>query len=259
VNAISSSRSGDIAWIVLDRQSRRNALRSADLEQLAGTMRGLSVDRSVRVVCITGAGGHFSGGADIEELQRLSSASSARANATLGQAACDAIEQSPVPVIAAIEGYCVGGGLEIAMACDFRLADAQARFGQVELGIGSIAAWGGIRRLPRLVGVPWAKRMVYTAQHLDANQALAVGLVDEVVQGTTVQAAAEALAAELARSPREAVAASKRALDQSVDVPLYAGLQQDRETFAALVAGQEFQEGVAAFLSRSSHRRQAVG
>lgn len=258
MSAIQSSRKANIAWIVLDRPSRRNALRSADLEQLATTMRAFSADRSVRVVCIRGTGGHFSAGADIEELHRMDSPSAARANALTGQAACDAIEQSPVPVIAAIEGFCVGGGLEIAMSCDFRLADPQARFGQVELGIGSIAAWGGIRRLPRLIGVPRAKRLIYTAQHVDARQALSIGLVDEVVDGLPVHAAAEELAAELARSPREAMAASKRALDQSVDVPLYAGLQQDRETFAALVAGHDFQEGVNAFLSRSAHRRQTV-
>lgn len=254
MSAIRTERSSAVAWIVLDRPERRNALRESDLIDLATGVRTLAADPEVRVICVRGQGGHFSAGADIDELARLRSPAAARAHAVLGQSACDALEQSPVPVIAAIEGYCVGGGLEIAMSCDFRLAAAGATFGQVELGIGSIAAWGGIRRLPRLVGVPQAKRLVYTGQHIDSVHAASLGLIDEVVEGDQVHEAAERLASQLCDAPRHAVAASKRALDQAVDVPLYAGLQQDRETFAQLVGGEEFQAGVEAFLARSVTR-----
>lgn len=251
MTVIQTHRDQAVGWIVLDRPERRNALRGTDLADLATAVRALAADPAVRVLCLRGAGSHFAAGADVDELQSLTSPTAARAHALLGQTACDALEQAPVPVIAAIEGYCVGGGLELAMSCDFRLAAAGSVLGQVELGIGSIAAWGGMRRLPRLVGVPEAKRLVYTGRHVDAAYAASVGLVDEVVPDGGAQAAAGLLAAELADRPREAMAASKRALDQSVDVPLYAGLQQDREMFAALVAGAEFQDGVAAFLARS--------
>lgn len=256
MSVVSTQRTAAVAWVVLDRQDRRNALSEADLVDLASCVRTLAADPDVRAICLRGLGGHFSAGADVDELQRLRSPAAARAHALLGQSACDALEQSPVPVIAAIEGYCVGGGLEIAMSCDFRLAAPGAIFGQVELGIGSIAAWGGIRRLPRLVGVPQAKRLVYTGEHIAAARAAAIGLVDEVVEDEQVHVAAERLATQLCQAPRNALAASKRALDQAVDVPLYAGLQQDRETFAALVGDEEFQSGVQAFLARSARRRQ---
>jgi len=259
MTAIKTYRNETIAWVILDRPARRNALRGSDLAHLATTVRELSADPTVRAICVGGAGGHFASGADIDELQLLQSSAAARAHALLGQSACDALEQAPVPVVAAIEGCCVGGGLEIAMSCDFRLAGPQSTFGQVELRIGSVAAWGGIRRLPRLVGVPQAKRLVYTGQHIDADRAASIGLIDEVVAEGDVQDAAGRLATQLSQGPREALAASKRALDHAVDVPLYAGLQQDRETFAALVGGSEFQTGVAKFLARSTRHREALG
>jgi enoyl-CoA hydratase len=145
----------------------------------------------------------------------------------------------------------VGGGLELAMSCDIRLAALDARFGQVELGIGSIAAWGGIRRLPRLVGVALAKDLVFSARHMDAGEALRAGLVSEVVEGAALVEAAEQRTEPLREAPRLALAASKRALDHWVDVPLAAGLEDDRETFARLVEGGEFRSGVRRFLARS--------
>ncbi len=241
-------------WVVLDAPDRRNALDAAALRALAETIHGLAADPEVRVIGLRGAGDHFCAGADIDELKELRDASAARDHARVGQAACDALEQAPVPIVAAVRGYCVGGGLELAMACDLRIAAPDARFGQVELGIGSIAAWGGIRRLPRLVGVAAAKDLVFSARHVDAEEARARGLVDDVVEsadtGDLVRAV-EQRTEHLRSAPRLALAASKRALDHWADVPLAAGLQDDRETFARLVDGEEFRDGVARFLARS--------
>lgn len=238
-------------WVVLDAPEKRNALDSQALHTLAETVHRLAAEPEVAVIGLRAEGDHFCAGADIDELSGLDSPASAREHARLGQAACNALEQSPVPVFAVIQGYCVGGGLELAMSCDIRLASADARFGQVELGIGSIAAWGGIRRLPRLVGVAVAKDMVFSARHLDAAEAHARGLISDVVQDGDLVTAAQQRTEHLLDAPRMALAASKRALDHWVDVPLAAGLEDDRETFARLMAGEEFQEGVRRFLARS--------
>jgi enoyl-CoA hydratase len=237
-------------WVVLDAPERRNALDSEALRALAETVHRLAADPKVALVGLRAEGDHFCAGADIDELRRLDSAAAAREHARLGQAACNALEQAPVPVVAAIQGYCVGGGLELAMSCDIRLATPEARFGQVELAIGSIAAWGGIRRLPRLVGAAVAKDLVFSARHIDAAEAVARGLISDVVDGDLLKAA-EQRTEHLLSAPRLALAASKRALDHWVDVPLAAGLEDDRETFARLMEGEEFQGGVRRFLARS--------
>ena len=238
-------------WVVLDAPERRNALDSEALRTLAETVHSLAADPDVSIIGLRAEGEHFCAGADIDELRVLDSAAAAREHARLGQAACNALEQAPVPVVAAIQGYCVGGGLELAMSCDIRLATPDARFGQVELGIGSIAAWGGIRRLPRLVGVAAAKDLVFSARHVDVVQARAWGLVNEVVDSADLVNAAEQRTEHLLAAPRLALAASKRALDHWADVPLAAGLEDDRETFARFMEGDEFQKGVARFLARS--------
>lgn len=240
-----------IVWVVLNAPEKRNALDSEALRTLAETVHGLAADPEVSIIGLRAEGEHFCAGADIDELRSLDSPAAAREHARLGQAACNALEQAPVPVVAAIQGYCVGGGLELAMSCDIRLATPDARFGQVELGIGSIAAWGGIRRLPRLVGVAAAKDLVFSARHVDAEQARAWGLVNDVVEDGNLVKAAEQRTAHLLAAPRLALAASKRALDHWADVPLAAGLEDDRETFAHLMNGDEFQQGVARFLARS--------
>lgn len=196
-----------------------------------------------------GAGEHFCAGADIGELSGLDSPSAAGEHACLGQAACNALEQAPVPIVAAIQGFCGGGGLDLAMSCNPGQPRQTRGLAKVELGIGSIAAWGGIRRLPRLVGVAAAKDLVFSARHLDAEEAVARGLVSDVVTDGDLVEAARRRTEHLLTAPRLALAASKRALDHWVDVPLAAGLEDDRETFARLVEGDELQAGPA--LSRA--------
>lgn len=239
--------SAPFVWVVLSGIDRRNALDSTGLRALADTATALAADPQVRAIGLRGEGEHFCAGADITELGTLDSPSAARDHARLGQAACNALEQVPVPVLAAVRGYCVGGGLELAMACDLRLSHPQARFGQVELGIGSIAAWGGIRRLPRLIGPAAAKDLVFSGRHVAAAEARSLGLVTDVVADGDVEAAAQRVADRLGDAPPLALAASKRAIDHWADVPLGAGLEDDRETFARLVQGEEFRAGVDRF------------
>ena len=247
-DVIAVSRSGATATVTLHRPARRNALRTQDLELLATTVRELGDDPDIHVIVLQGSAEAFSAGADISELAALTSGDAARAHARAGQAACDALERTPVVVIAAIDGWCVGGGLELALSCDVRLANSRARFGQVELGIASIAAWGGVRRLPRIVGIARAKELVFTAAHIDAERALHIGLV------TAVSDDLDALVAEycdrLVKHAPQALATAKRALDHAFDVPLKAGLEADLETFALLSQGDEFRAGVARFLAR---------
>ncbi|MPZ60533.1 MAG: hypothetical protein GEU93_04390 [Propionibacteriales bacterium] len=238
-------------WVVLDAPAKRNALDTEALRGLAETVHRLAADPEVAVIGLRAEGDHFCAGADIDELRALGSSATAREHARIGQAACNALEQAPVPVVAAIQGYCVGGGLELAMSADIRIATPDARFGQVELGIGSIAAWGGMRRLPRLVGVAVAKDLVFSARHIDAVEARVRGLINDVVEDGDLVTAIEQRTEHLLTAPRLALAASKRALDHWADVPLAAGLEDDRETFAWLMEGDEFQDGVSRFLARS--------
>lgn len=252
LSGITQKTHGSTLILTLSQPDRRNAMSIVDLIELRSVIMAAGETSGVRCIVVTGAGGHFSAGADIRELQDLTTPERARHHASIAQAACDSMEQCPVPIIAAIEGFCVGGGVEIAISCDLRMADPSARFGQVELGIGSIAAWGGIRRLPRLIGVPQAKRLVYTYEHINADEALRIGLIEKISPPGEVLNEALAWAERIGQAPKNAIAWSKRALDQSVDVPLYAGLQADREVFAALVGGEEFQSGVSDFLNKKS-------
>lgn len=247
---IAITRSGATATVTLHRPARRNALRTQDLDLLAATVRELGDDPAVSVLVLRGSEGVFSAGADITELSALTSGDAARAHARAGQAACDALERTPVVVIAAIDGWCVGGGLELALACDLRLASETARFGQVELGIASIAAWGGVRRLPRIIGIARAKELVFTAGHIDANRAEHIGLITAVASDTDLDTLVDRYCAQLVQHAPQALATAKRALDHAFDVPLKAGLEADLETFALLSQGDEFRDGVARFLAR---------
>lgn len=247
---IAVTRSGATATVSIHRPARRNALRTKDLRLLATTVRDLGDDPEISVIVLRGSQGVFSAGADITELSALNAPDAAREHARAGQAACDALERTPVVVIAAIDGWCVGGGLELALSCDLRLAASTARFGQVELEIASIAAWGGVRRLPRIVGIARAKELVFTAEHIDAARAEQIGLVTAVATETDLDTLLDDYCARLVKHAPTALATAKRALDHAFDVPLKAGLEADIETFALLSQGAEFQAGVARFLTR---------
>jgi enoyl-CoA hydratase len=209
-NVLIRERRDDIEIVTIDRPEKRNALNLQIVEALHRALDELHGDRDLRAVVITGAGDHFVAGADIAQLrERRSPEALESINGTLFRK----VEDLPVPVIAAIKGYAVGGGCELAMACDLRVAGKSARLGQPEVGLGIIPGAGGTHRLPRLVGLGRAKELIYTGRLLDAEEAMTMGLVNRVVEDDVVLEEALALAAVIARQGAMAIRLAKLALN----------------------------------------------
>lgn len=241
---------GGIARLTLDRPERMNAINAQMKAELAQALDRIEAERA-RCVLLTGAGRAFCAGADIKERagQEPSPAeflaAQRRTHALFGRlAALDA------PVIAALNGVALGGGLEIALCADLRLAATGARLGLTEVALGVIPAGGGTQRLPRLVGPGVAKRMVLTGQVLDAAAALAIGLVDEVTEPEALLPRAEALAAAIAAQPPLAAQAAKRVMDLGLDTDLATGLEAELHAAAILFATEDRREGMRAFVEK---------
>jgi enoyl-CoA hydratase len=190
----------------------------------------------------------FAAGADIKAMVDYGPEEVASDVGALEQA-CRDVEAIPRITIAAINGYALGGGLELALSCDFRFAAEDARLGLPEVGLGIIPGSGGTQRLPRVVGLPRARDLVYTGRQVDAAEALEIGLIDEVADGSDVYALAMERAATFARGPTAAYASAKRALAAS-DRPLADGLEVERDRFAPLFATRDQKEGMRAFLDK---------
>ena len=200
-----------VATLSLARPEVRNAINLEMVEEVTAALDELGRDESVRALVLRGEGGKaFAGGADIAELRARRSPDALRAiNATMFQR----IEDFPRPTIAAITGWALGGGAEVAISCDLRVAGQGAKLGFPEVGLGIFPAAGGVHRLPRLVGIGRAKELVFTGRILSADEALAIGLVERVVPDAEVDAAARALAAEIAKNGALAVRVAKLALN----------------------------------------------
>ncbi len=206
-------------------------------------------DASVRAVILYGNRRVFSTGADLRGMAGRSPAA-AGAHTRLLHAGFNAVAEIPKPVVAAIAGYALGGGLELALCADYRVAGEGAVLGLPETGLGIIPGTGGTQRLPRLIGPGQAKKLIFTGRRLTAHEALGLGLVDEVVPDTDVLPAAQRLAQEFAGRPTAALAAVKRAVDGGLGHPLSVGLDLEREEFAALFATEDHQRGLHAALER---------
>lgn len=244
-------REGKIAIITLNRPQALNALSQATLEEFSSALKDLEEDKVVRAVIITGAGDRaFSAGADLREIHALTMPEEGRAMAQRGQALTRQIEEMSKPVIAAINGIAVGGGCELALACDIRLAADTARLGQPEINLGVIPGWGGCVRLPRLVGSGVAKYLIYSGEMVSAQEAQRIGLVDMVFAASELMHRAKELAQKLAKKPPLALAASKRAINFGREVDLNRGLEDEAEEFGQLFATADKKEGVAAFLEK---------
>jgi enoyl-CoA hydratase len=246
-------RSGAVAVVTVNRPARRNALssevRSALLEQLAE----LNADASVRAVVITGAGDRaFISGADIAEFAARTQEEQGRAMD--GPRVYDAVAQLAKPTVAAINGACLGGGLEVAMACDIRVAAEGARFGQPEVKLGIIPGGGGTQRLPRIVGEGNALRLILTGDLIDAAEAHRLGLVTEVVSPDQLLAIAVAIAERIATNAPLAVAAARDAVRRALDLPLGDGLAMERAHFLGVFASDDRREGMRAFLEKRPAR-----
>lgn len=217
--------------------------------EMVAAARQVGQDPAVRAVILYGGKRVFGTGADVKEMAGRPHTEVADHSLDL-LAAFNAIAAIPKPVIAAIAGYALGGGLELALCADLRVAGRSAVLGLPEIGLGIIPGTGGTQRLPRLVGPGHAKRMIYTGRPVDAERALAIGLVDEIVPDAEVYSAALELALELASGPAAALAAAKRAVDGGADLSLDEGLEIERHEFAGRFETEEPGIGIQAFLDR---------
>jgi enoyl-CoA hydratase len=239
-----------IAVVTMNRPQALNAFNSEQLDLLGAAFRALSQDRSVRVVVLTGAGDRaFAAGADIKEMVDLTPAEGL-AFGRKGQALTSAVERFPQPVIAAVNGYAFGGGCELAIACDIRLASENARFAQPEVSLGIPPGWGGTQRLPRLVGPGLAAEMIYTGRQVHAEEAHRIGLVNAVYPLDQLMSAAREMAAQIARNSPAAVRASKNLIELVFTGDQAAGLAAEVASFGAAFAAPERSEGMRAFVEK---------
>ncbi|WP_026963006.1 enoyl-CoA hydratase/isomerase family protein [Alicyclobacillus herbarius] len=244
---------GPVAELKLNRPQQRNALCEEMLLQLEACVDALAGEQHVRVVLVRGEGKAFAAGADIADMQAMS-AIEAEAFARLGQRVFGKLEQLPQVTVALVHGYALGGGMELAMACDVRIAVRGAKFGQPEVTLGVIPGFGGSQRLPRIVGQGRALWWLLSGEWIDAEEALAAGLVTQVVEADDLEATAERVATRLAGLPPTALAFIKRAVYEGAEVALPQGLAQEAALFGLCFATEDQKEGMAAFL----HKRPAA-
>jgi enoyl-CoA hydratase/carnithine racemase len=235
-----------IATIRLDRP-KMNALNAQVQAEIAEAARQVSADDDVRAVILYGGERVFAAGADIKEMAPLGYAEMAMRTAAL-QAAFDVVAGIPKPVVAAVTGYALGGGLELALCADFRVLGESAKVGQPEIMLGVIPGGGGTQRLPRLVGPARAKDLIFTGRHVPAAEALAIGLADRVVPDAGVYQAAVDMVAQYATGPALALRAAKQAVDRGLEVDLATGLEIERLQFAALFATSDQKAGMRSFM-----------
>jgi enoyl-CoA hydratase/carnithine racemase len=240
-------KQGAVATIRLDRPPANALAREVSLE-LSAAAKEVTADDGVRAVVVWGGERIFAAGADIKAMVGYGPEEVASDVGAL-ERACRDVEAIPTITIAAINGYALGGGCELALSCDFRFAAADARIGLPEVGLGIIPGSGGTQRLPRTLGLPKARDLVYSGRHVDAAEALEIGLVDRVAEGGDVYAIALEQATAFSKGPTLAYAAAKRALAAS-DRPLEQGLEVEREAFVQLFATRDQKEGMRAFLDK---------
>jgi enoyl-CoA hydratase len=238
-----------VAVLTIDRPDALNALSRDVLEQLIEAIAELSADAAVRAVVITGEGRAFVAGADIAAMREFSPLE-AQAFSELGHRAMNAVEALPMPVIAAVNGFALGGGSELACACDWIYASSKARFGQPEVKLGLVPGFGGTTRLARRVGPGWARELVLGGEPIDAETALRIGLVNRVFEpDALLPAALEAAQAVAGKGPR-AVAQAKRLLVAGADADLGVANALEQSAFGAVFATADAIEGMDAFLAK---------
>ena len=238
-----------VATVIVNRPEKRNALNALVRHELLAALERLRTDPDVRVVVLTGAGSQaFIAGADINEFAERTPA--AQRQAMAAPRIFDAVAEYPKPVIAMINGVALGGGCELALACDIRIAAASARLGQPEIRLGLIPGGGGTQRLPRLVGTGGALRLILSGAAVSAAEALRMGLVDQVHQDEELREQTLKLARAIAGHSPLTLQLAKAAVQCALEQPLNAGLAQERELFLKAFGSEDGREGVAAFLEK---------
>ncbi len=246
-----------VATIRLERPPM-NALNAQVQDEIAAAAAQVTADQEIRAVIVYGGTKVFAAGADIKEMAQASYSQMAADTRRL-QDAFMAVAKIPKPVVAAITGYALGGGLELALCADFRVAGESARVGQPEIQLGVIPGAGGTQRLPRLVGPARAKDIVFTGRFVGAAEALAIGLVDQVVPDGEVYQAARELVARYAEGPAIALRAAKQAIDEGLDVDLDTGLEIERLNFAGLFATEDQRTGMRSFIENGPGKATFAG
>lgn len=241
--------SSGVAVLTIDRQDKLNALNPQVTEEIGQSLLELESE-GPRVIIVTGAGERaFVAGADISEMREMDPMQAKRFT-EMSHAAMALLDRSPIPTIAAVNGFALGGGCELALACDIRIASENALFGFPEVGLGILPGMGGTQRLPRLVGPGVAKELIFSGRRIDAAEAKEVGLVNRVVEQGEALSAARELAATIAANGPIAVRHAKAATNRAFDVDLISGLEYETDQFAMLFGTEDAREGMGAFMEK---------
>ena len=247
---------GEYAIVTISREKALNALNSAVLEELDKVLDEVDLE-TVRCLIVTGAGQKsFVAGADIGEMSNLSKAEG-EAFGKKGNDVFRRLEKFPIPVIAAVNGFALGGGCEISMSCDIRICSENAVFGQPEVGLGITPGFGGTQRLARLVGAGMAKQMIYTARNIKAEEAYRIGLVNGVYPQEELLPAAEKMAAGIAKNAPIAVRNCKRAINEGLDVDMEEALIIEEKLFGNCFETEDQKYGMAFFLDKNKEKVKA--
>lgn len=239
-----------LAILYINRPKALNALNAATLLELKDAIENVRDDADIDVLIITGAGDKsFVAGADIAYMAPLNAAES-RAFSMLGNQVFRSIELLEKPVIAAVNGFALGGGCELAMACDFRIASFRAKFGQPEVGLGITPGFGGTQRLPRLIGPGMAKQLIYTADVIDANEALRIGLVNQVVPAEELMQTVKDIAKRIISKGQIAVRYCKAAVDNGMQTDIDRAIAFEADIFGLCFATEDQKEGMNAFIEK---------
>ena len=243
---------GNIAYLTIDRPEALNALNAQVLSDLSAALDEIDLN-TIRCVIVRGAGEKsFVAGADIAQMKGLSK-SEGEAFGKQGNDVFLKLENLPIPTIAAVGGYALGGGCELAMSCDIRICSDTAVFGQPEVGLGITPGFGGTQRLARLVGMGMAKQLVYTARNIKSDEALRIGLVNAVYPLSELYAAAEKMAGTIASNAPIAVRAAKKAMNDGISLPIGDAVVCEEKAFGSCFETADQQEGMGAFLEKRKH------
>lgn len=244
---------GAVGKITINREKALNALNSQGLDELNETLDSVNLDE-IRCLILTGAGAKsFVAGADIAEMSTLTKAEG-EAFGKKGNDVFRKLETFPIPVIAAVNGFALGGGCEIAMSCDIRICSDNAVFGQPEVGLGITPGFGGTQRLARLVGAGMAKQMIYTARNIKADEALRIGLVNAVYSAEELMAQAEKMAAGIAKNAPIAVRNCKKAINEGLDVDMDKAIVIEEKLFGDCFETEDQKYGMAFFLDKNKEK-----
>ena len=254
---VTLEKKGPVGIVTMNRPEALNALDKQVLEDLDAVLDQVEADPEILVAIVTGAGRSFVAGADIGQMSNFT-AVEGKAFGAYGNGVFLKLENLTKPTIAAVNGFALGGGCELSMACDIRLASEKAKFGQPEVGLGITPGFGGTQRLARLVGMGMAKQMLYTARNIDAAEALRIGLVNAVVPQAELMDTAVKMANNVAKNAPIAVRACKKAVNEGMQVSIDKAVEIEEKLFGGCFETHDQVEGMACFLSKEKPKPKAV-